>query len=49
MIYRWYDCRLSTEVVQLSQDEIEPAPSITGSIDSDYLDGVGKLTGTFIT
>ena len=33
----------ATEVVQLDQDSIEPAPPITSSIDSDYLDGVGKL------
>lgn len=38
----------ATEVVQLSQDEIEPAPSITGSIDSDYLDGVGKIDGKLL-
>lgn len=33
----------ATEVVHLSQDAIEPAPSITGGIDSNYLDGVGKI------
>ena len=33
----------ATEVVQLSQKDIEPAPSITSSIDSNYLDGVGKF------
>ncbi|HHY70773.1 MAG TPA: chemotaxis protein CheW [Thermoanaerobacterales bacterium] len=38
----------ATEVVQLAQDAIEPAPPITGSIDSDYLDGVGKIDGRLL-
>ena len=38
----------ATEVVQLSQDAIEPAPSITSSIDSNYLDGVGKIDGKLL-
>lgn len=33
----------STEVIQLPQDEIEDAPAITSGIDSDYLEGVGKI------
>lgn len=38
----------ATEVVQLTQDAIEPAPPITGSIDSNYLDGVGKIEGRLL-
>jgi purine-binding chemotaxis protein CheW len=38
----------ATEVVQLAQDAIEPAPPITGSIDSNYLDGVGKIEGRLL-
>ncbi|WP_213975281.1 chemotaxis protein CheW [Tepidanaerobacter acetatoxydans] len=38
----------ATEVIQLSQDDIEPAPSITGSIDANYLDGVGKIDGRLL-
>ncbi|MCG0274565.1 MAG: chemotaxis protein CheW [Thermosediminibacteraceae bacterium] len=33
----------ATEVVQLPQDAIEPAPSVVGSISSDFLEGVGKI------
>ncbi len=33
----------ATEVVQLTSKAIEPAPPITGSIESDYLEGVGKI------
>lgn len=33
----------ATEVVHLPQNAIEPAPAITGGIDSNYLDGVGKI------
>lgn len=33
----------ATEVLQISEDSIDPAPSIIGSIDSDYIDGVGKI------
>lgn len=33
----------ATEVIQLPQDEIEDAPAITSGIDSDYLEGVGKI------
>lgn len=33
----------ATEVIQLSQDAIEPAPTITTGIDSDYIEGVGKM------
>ncbi len=38
----------ATEVIQLSQDDIEPAPPITGSIDVNYLDGVGKIDGRLL-
>ncbi|MDD4568962.1 MAG: chemotaxis protein CheW [Tepidanaerobacteraceae bacterium] len=38
----------ATEVVQLPQEAIEPAPSITGSIDANYLDGVGKFEGRLL-
>jgi purine-binding chemotaxis protein CheW len=38
----------ATEVVQLTQDAIEPAPPITSSIDSNYLDGVGKIEGRLL-
>lgn len=38
----------ATEVVQLAQKDIEPAPAITGSIDSNYLDGVGKIEGKLL-
>jgi len=38
----------ATEVIQLSQDDIEPAPPITGSIDANYLDGVGKIDGRLL-
>lgn len=38
----------ATEVVHLSQDAIEPAPTITGGIDSNYLDGVGKIDGRLL-
>jgi len=33
----------ATEVVHLPENAIEPAPAITGGIDSNYLDGVGKI------
>lgn len=33
----------ATEVLQISEDDIDPAPSIVGSVDSDYIDGVGKI------
>lgn len=33
----------ATEVIQLSQDAIEAPPTITSGIDSDYLEGVGKV------
>lgn len=33
----------ATEVIQLSQDAIEAPPAITTGIDSDYLEGVGKM------
>lgn len=33
----------ATEVIQLPQDEIEDPPAITSGIDSDYLEGVGKI------
>lgn len=38
----------ATEVVQLAQDDIEPAPPIASSIDSNYLDGVGKIDGKLL-
>lgn len=38
----------ATEVIQLSEEDIEPAPSITGGIDSNFLDGVGKLDGKLL-
>lgn len=33
----------ATEVIQLPQDAIEAPPAITTGIDSDYLEGVGKM------
>jgi len=38
----------ATEVIQLPQEAIEPAPSITGGIDSNFLDGVGKIDGQLL-
>jgi purine-binding chemotaxis protein CheW len=38
----------ANEVIQLSQDAIEPAPSIIGGIDSDFLEGVGKMDGKLL-
>lgn len=38
----------ATEVIQLPQEAIEPAPNITGGIDSSFLDGVGKLNGKLL-
>lgn len=38
----------ATEVIQLPQEAIEPAPTIAGSIDSNFLDGVGKLDGKLL-
>ncbi|GAQ26233.1 MULTISPECIES: chemotaxis protein CheW [Tepidanaerobacter] len=38
----------ATEVIQLSQDDIEPAPPIIGGIDANYLDGVGKIDGRLL-
>lgn len=38
----------ATEVIQLPQEAIEPAPNITSSIDSSFLDGVGKLNGKLL-
>ncbi|MCR4430529.1 MAG: chemotaxis protein CheW [Tepidanaerobacteraceae bacterium] len=38
----------ATEVIQLPQEAIEPAPNITGGIDSSFLDGVGKLDGKLL-
>ncbi|TYP59906.1 chemotaxis protein CheW [Thermosediminibacter litoriperuensis] len=33
----------ATEVIQLPQDAVEPAPSVAGNINSEFLEGVGKL------
>lgn len=33
----------ATEVLHLSEEDIEKAPSITGSVDAQYVEGVGKL------
>ncbi|MDK2836469.1 MAG: purine-binding chemotaxis protein CheW [Thermosediminibacterales bacterium] len=33
----------ASEVIQIPVDEIEPPPAIVGSIDSDYISGVGKV------
>jgi len=33
----------ATEVVKLSQDSIEPPPSITLGVDSSFIEGVGKI------
>ncbi|MCF6097054.1 chemotaxis protein CheW [Thermovorax subterraneus] len=33
----------ATEVVQLTQDSIEPPPSVAGNISSDFLEGIGKI------
>jgi purine-binding chemotaxis protein CheW len=33
----------ATEVIQLSEEAIEPPPPITFGIDSKFLDGVGKI------
>jgi purine-binding chemotaxis protein CheW len=33
----------ASEVIQISDDNIEPAPSMVGGIDSDYISGVGKV------
>ncbi|MDK2877497.1 MAG: purine-binding chemotaxis protein CheW [Thermoanaerobacteraceae bacterium] len=38
----------ATEVIQLPQEAIEPAPTITNGIDSNFLDGVGKLDGKLL-
>ncbi|WP_422445783.1 chemotaxis protein CheW [Thermoanaerobacterium sp. DL9XJH110] len=38
----------ATEVIQLPQDAIEPAPTIVGGIDSSFLEGVGKLNGKLL-
>ncbi len=38
----------ATEVLQISEESIDPAPSIIGSIDSDYIDGVGKIDGRLL-
>ena len=38
----------ANEVIQLPQDAIEPAPSIVGGIDSDFLEGVGKMDGKLL-
>ncbi|HHY04425.1 MAG TPA: chemotaxis protein CheW [Thermoanaerobacterales bacterium] len=38
----------ATEVIQLSKDDIEPAPDMAGGIDSSFLDGVGKLDDKLI-
>lgn len=38
----------ATEVIQLSQDDIEPAPPIIGGIDANYLEGVGKIDGRLL-
>jgi len=38
----------ATEVLQISEESIDPAPSIIGSIDLDYIDGVGKIDGRLL-
>jgi purine-binding chemotaxis protein CheW len=38
----------ATEVIHLSKDAIEKAPSITGSVDAQYVEGVGKLEGRLL-
>jgi len=32
-----------SEVLRIPENTIEPAPSIVGGVDSDYIEGVGKL------
>lgn len=38
----------ATEVIQLPEEAIEPAPTITSGIDSSFLDGVGKVEGKLL-
>lgn len=33
----------ASEVIQIPADNIEPAPAMIGDIDSDYINGVGKV------
>jgi len=37
-----------SEVLRLSEDNIEPAPTIVGGIAADYLTGVGKIDGRLL-
>lgn len=37
-----------SEVLRLSEDNIEPAPTIVGGIAADYLTGVGKVDGRLL-
>lgn len=37
-----------TEVLQLSKNSVEPPPDIVGSVDSDYIDGVGKYDNRLV-
>ena len=38
----------ATEVIHLSQNSIEKALSIAGSVDAQYVEGVGKLDGRLL-
>jgi purine-binding chemotaxis protein CheW len=37
-----------TEVLRLSSSTVEPPPDIVGGIDSEYIDGVGKLQNRLV-
>ncbi|MEE8574691.1 MAG: chemotaxis protein CheW, partial [Thermodesulfobacteriota bacterium] len=37
-----------TEVLRLASSTVEPPPDIVGGIDSDYIDGVGKLDNRLV-
>jgi purine-binding chemotaxis protein CheW len=38
----------ATEVMKLSEEAVEPTPQVTGSLDADYLEGVGKVEDRLI-
>lgn len=37
-----------SEVLRLPQSTVEPPPDIIGGVESDYIDGVGKLEGRLV-
>ena len=38
----------ATEVLKLAEDAVEPTPEVSGAVNANYLDGVGKVGGRLI-